>query len=57
MFELLLTSMILLIMKIILMELTKVLYSHRVKAQLKKELNLLMKKGEIKKSLNMEEGN
>jgi hypothetical protein len=44
-------------MKIILMELTKVLYSHRVKAQVKKELNLLMKKGEIKKSLNMEEGN
>jgi hypothetical protein len=44
-------------MKTILMELIKVLYSHRVKAQVKRGLNLLMNVRKIKNSLNMEEDN
>lgn len=47
----------LMIMKTISMEPTKVLYSHRVKAQVKRGLKLLMNKKEIKKNLSMEEGN
>ena len=38
------------------MEQIKVLFNH-LKAQVKKELNLLMKKSKIKQSLNMEEDN
>jgi hypothetical protein len=39
------------------MEQIKVLFSNHLKAQVKKELNLLMKKSKIKQSLNMEEDN
>ena len=56
-FVLLQILMTLLTTKIILMEQIKVLFSHHLKAQVKKELNLLMKKSKIKQSLNMEEDN
>ena len=56
-FVLLQILMTLLTTKIISMEQIKVLFSNHLKAQVKKELNLLMKKSKIKQSLNMEEDN
>lgn len=44
-------------MKTISMGQIKVLFSHQVKAQVKRELNLLMNQRKEKKNLSMEEDN